>query len=176
VEPIAETVLAAGGRKTVVARLRPFCPDSLLGPIAEAATFQRYDRKRKAWTETDPPLQLVRMILVAERRWPFPRVNGIITTPTLRSDGSLLANPGYDHESQLYLLPGFQLPSIPESPSKQEARAALKNLDRPVGRIFFQGVDRRGRKGAQPVDCAFWDANSAGAWILTHGASASRPR
>ena len=138
VEPVAETMLAAGGRKTVVARLRPFCPDSLLGPIAEAAAFQRYDRKRKAWTETDPPLQLVRMILVAERRWRFPRVNGIITTPTLRSDGSLLANPGYDHESQLYLLPGFQLPSIPESPSKQEARAALKILTDLLAEFSFK--------------------------------------
>src|SRR5262249_12741673 len=138
VEPVAETMLAAGGRKTVVARLRPFCPDSLLSPIAEAAAFQRYSRKRKAWTATEPPLQLVRMILVAERRWRFPRVNGIITTPTIRSDGSLLANPGYDHESQLYLLPGFELPSIPERPSEQEARAALKILTDLLAEFSFK--------------------------------------
>src|SRR5262249_50900459 len=128
VEPVAETMLAAGGRKTVVARLRTFCPDSLLGPAAESAAFQRYDRKRKAWVETNPPLQLVRMILVAERRWPFPRVNGVITTPTLRPDGSLLSDPGYDPDSELYLLQGFQLPPISERPSKQEARAALKTI------------------------------------------------
>jgi hypothetical protein len=127
VEPVAESVLAAGGR-TVAARLRPFCPDSLLGPIAESAAFHRYDRKRNAWVEIDPPPQLVRMILVGERRWRFSRVNGVITTPTLRPDGSLLADPGYDPESELYLLRGFRLPPRPERPSRQEAKAALKML------------------------------------------------
>ncbi len=146
VEPVAETMLAAGGRKTVVARLRTFCPDSLLGPIAESAAFQRYDRKRNAWTEIDPPLQLVRMILVGERRWPFPRVNGIITTPTLRSDGSLLADPGYDPESQLYLLSGFQLSSIPERPSKQEARAALKILTDLCAEFSFKAATGEAEK------------------------------
>jgi hypothetical protein len=124
-EPVAESVPAADGRKTVVARLRSLCPDSLILPIAEAAEFQRYDLKRKAWVEIDPPKDLVRTVLVAESRWRFPRCNGIITSPTLRPDGSLLATPGYDPESQLYLLPGFQVPPIPESPNRQEALDAL---------------------------------------------------
>jgi hypothetical protein len=128
VEPISEIVPAADGRKTIRARLRVLCPDSLIYPVAEAAAFQRYDQRRNKWIEIDPPMQIVRMILTAERRWRFPRCNGIITTPTLRPDGSLLATPGYDPESQLYLLPGFQLPPIPEQPSKDEARAALKTL------------------------------------------------
>jgi Bifunctional DNA primase/polymerase, N-terminal len=128
VQPVSEIMSAAGGRKTVVARLRAFCPDSFLGPVAESAEFQHYNRKRNAWVEIDPPLQLVRMVLVGERHWPFPRVAGIITTPTLRPDGSLLADPGYDPESELYLLPGFQLPEIPEHPTEQDARAALKTL------------------------------------------------
>jgi putative DNA primase/helicase len=125
VEPVAETMLAAGGHKTVVARLRPMCPDSLIGPIAESAAFQRYDRKRNVWIEIDPPIQLVRMILAAERRWRFPRVNGVITTPTIRADGSLLDTPGYDPQSQLYLLPGFQLPPIEsaQASKKQKPRS-----------------------------------------------------
>jgi hypothetical protein len=140
VEPVAETMLAAGGHKTTVARLRAFCPDSLLGPVAEAAAFERYDRKRKTWTETDPPLQIVRMLLVAERKWRFPRVSGVITTPTLRPDGSLLADPGYDPETELYLLPGFQLPPMPERPSKQEARAALKVLTDLLSEFSFKAT------------------------------------
>ena len=121
-------MIAANGRKTVIARLRALCPDSLLEPVAEAAIFQRFNRKRNLWVDVDPPLQLVRMILVRERRWTIPRVGGIITTPTLRADGSLLATPGYDPRSELYLLPGLQLPPIPEHPTEEAgaggARAA----------------------------------------------------
>src|SRR5262249_3528196 len=58
----------------------------------------------------------------------LPHVSGIITTPTLRPDGSLLAEPGYDPETELYLAPGFQIPPIPEHPTREQALAALKLL------------------------------------------------
>jgi RepB DNA-primase from phage plasmid len=128
VEPVSETMVAADGRKTVIARLRPFCPDSLLESVAEAAIFQRFNRKRNSWADVDPPLQLVRTVLVRERRWAIPRVGGVITTPTLRADGSLLAAPGYDPRSELYLLPGLQLPPMPEHPTREQAQAALETL------------------------------------------------
>ena len=140
VEPVAETMLAADGRQTVVARLRPFCPDSLLGPIAESASFQKYDHRRSQWVDTDPSPQHVRMILTNERRWRFPHVNGVITTPTLRADGSLLADPGYDPASQLYLLPGFQLPPIAERPSKREARDAFGFLTGLLAEFSFKAT------------------------------------
>ena len=128
VEPVAESMSASDGRKTVVARLRPLSPESFLGPIAEAAAFQRYDRKRNAWVDTDPPLRHVRVILASERRWRFPHVIGVITTPTLRPDGSLLTDAGHDPETELFLLPSVQIPPIPEHPTKDQALAALELL------------------------------------------------
>ena len=128
VEPICETTTAADGRKTITARLRPLSIDSLLWPIADTAIFQGFNRKRNAWVDVDPPLQLVRMVLAGERQWTFPRVSGIITTPTLRADGSLLTDPGYDPQSGLYLLATLQLSPIPERPTKEQARAALDML------------------------------------------------
>src|SRR5262249_60831180 len=107
---------------------RELSPESFLGPAAESATFQKYDRKRNQWVDTDPPLRHVRVILASERRWPFPHVSGVITAPTLRADGSLLADPGYDPETELYLLSGFQIPPIPEHPPREQAVAALKLL------------------------------------------------
>src|SRR5262249_26477636 len=56
VEPVAETMPAADGRKTTIARLRELSPESLLAPIAETAAFQKWDRKRKQLVDTDPPL------------------------------------------------------------------------------------------------------------------------
>src|SRR5262249_42701429 len=72
------------------------------------------------------------------QRWRFPHVNGIITTPTLRPDGSLLADPGYDTETELYLAPGFQIPAIPEHPTKDQALAALKLLIDPLSEFGFK--------------------------------------
>jgi Bifunctional DNA primase/polymerase, N-terminal len=128
VEPVTEIMPAADGGKTTVARLKELSPESFLPVIAEAATFQKWNVRRKALADTDPPLHHVRVLLASERRWRFPHVNGIITTPTLRPDGSLLADPGYDTETELYLAPGFSIPSIPEHPTKDQALAALKLL------------------------------------------------
>jgi hypothetical protein len=138
VYPVAETMTASDGRKTVMARLRPFVVDSFIEPVAEAAIFQRFSHRQNAWTDIDPPLQLVRMVLSRDRRWVFPRVGGIITTPTLRADGSLLAAPGYDPRSELYLLPGLQLPPIPERPTREQAGAELKALKGLFAEFSFQ--------------------------------------
>jgi hypothetical protein len=124
--PVSEIVSAADGRKTRIARLRSFCVDSLMEWVADAALFQRYDRKRKLWTDIDPPHQVVRMLLVREGRWDIPRISSVITTPTLRADGSLLIKPGYDSRTELYLLPGgLSLPSIPEHPTPSRRRKPL---------------------------------------------------
>ena len=128
VYPVGEIVPAADDRQTVSPRLREFTPDSFLEPVAEAAIFQRWNQRRQAWADIDPPLQLVRMLLARERKWAFPRIAGIIATPTLRPDGSLLDKPGYDPKTELYLWPGVTLPPIPPAPTKAEAHAALMTL------------------------------------------------
>jgi hypothetical protein len=128
VYPVGEIMLTADGDRTVLAKFGRFTTDSFIEPVAEAAVFQRWSARRHAWVDIDPPLQLVRMVLSRERKWGFPRVAGIITTPTLRADGSLLATPGYDPRTELYLLPGLTLPPIPTAPTREEGRAALKLL------------------------------------------------
>jgi RepB DNA-primase N-terminal domain len=142
VYPASEARMAAKGRKTVTARLGAFSTDSFIEPVAEAGIFQRWSVRRKAWIDIDPPLQLVRMLLARERRWAFPHVSGIITTPTLRPDGSLLAAPGYDLRSELYLLPSLQMPPIAEHPTYQDAQAALEKLKDLFREFSFQ--DRQG--------------------------------
>ena len=120
---------AADGRKTVTAKLREFTADSLLEPLAEAAIYQRFSIRQKCWVEADPPLQLVRMVLTRNQRWAFPHVSGIITMPTLRCDGSLLAAPGYDQRSELFM-PAYgcrQFPNVRPA-AAEEALAIVKEL------------------------------------------------
>src|SRR5262249_56506981 len=95
---------------------------------AEAAGLKKGDKRRRRLADPTPPLHYVRVLLATERRWRLPHVSGIITTPTLRPDGSLLVDPGYDPETELYLVPGFQILPILERPTKDQALAALKLL------------------------------------------------
>lgn len=123
-----QSVAAAEGRKTLQAKFATFTPDSFMLPVAESAIFEKYNRRQQTWAVTDPPLQLVRMVLAQEGKQLFPLVSGIITTPTLRHDGSLLCTPGYDPRSELYLVPGLMLPAIPDQPTQAEAMVALALL------------------------------------------------
>jgi len=55
----------------------------------------------------------------------------VISTPALRSDGSLITEPGLDERTGFYLALAndFQLPSISDRPSKSEAEAAVRLLE-----------------------------------------------
>ena len=144
VYPVSESRPAANGRKTLTARLSAFKPDAFIEPVAEAAIYQRWSVRRNTWVDIDPPIQLVRMVLSRERRWVFPHVSGIITTPTLRSDGSLLDASGYDPRSELYLLPSLKLPPIAAHPTRQDALAGLDKLKHLFREFSFQDKDGKG--------------------------------
>jgi hypothetical protein len=144
VYPVSESRPAANGRKTLTARLSAFRPDAFIEPVAEAAIYQRWSVRHNRWVDIDPPIQLVRMVLSRERRWVFPHVSGIITTPTLRPDGSLLDAPGYDPRSELYLLPSLQLPPIAAHPTRQDALAGLDKLKHLFREFSFQDKDGKG--------------------------------
>jgi len=150
--PVKETRVAAKGRKTVTARLSTFSADSFIEPVAEAAIYQRWSVRKNAWIDIDPPVQLVRMVLSRERRWAFPHVSGIITTPTLRPDGSLLAAPGYDPRSELYLLPSLQLPPIAVHPTQQDALVGLEKLKHLFREFSFQ--DKNGKGLERRLNCS----------------------
>jgi hypothetical protein len=141
--PVVETVPAADGRKTIVAKLRELGIDSMLDRMAEIAIFQRFNAKRGAWIDVDPPRQVAATLLSREGRWTVPRVTGVITTPTLRPDGSLLRQAGYDMTTQLYHLPSLDLPDLPDRPSREQALAAHALLTDLLAEFSFVGpLDR----------------------------------
>jgi putative DNA primase/helicase len=90
-----------------------------------AARWERYDMHAKGWLRTDPPKPVGEQILAMTDEWPFPPLAGVISCPTLRRDGSLLATAGYDNATGLYLTDTLDLPAIPERPSRQDALEAL---------------------------------------------------
>ena len=145
VRPVIDQIPAADGKMTIATRLRPMCVPSMRDCLAQIATFQRFDGRRKAWTDIDPPEDLAKTLLVRDGQWRLPSIAGIITTPTLRPDGSLLTEAGYDAATQLYLAPdgAFRLPPIPERPTRADAEAALQLLkDLLAGFPVLGEVDR----------------------------------
>src|SRR6202012_4341877 len=96
VKPIIEDVAAFRGRRTKVTRLKVVNVDCLRDHLSRTVVYQRYDSRLKKVVLTNPPREVAATLLARDGEWKFPRLSGIITTPTLRPDGSILSEPGYD--------------------------------------------------------------------------------
>ena len=145
VSPVCEEAPAAKNRTTIVARLRKLTVDGIIDWLSRYADFQRYDARAKKWVSIDPPERVAKIILSREGAGKFPQIAGVITTPILRPDGSVLTEPGYDASTRLYLAldPEFTMPLIPAAPSRAEALDALALLsDLLSGFPFVSPVDR----------------------------------
>lgn len=65
----------------------------------------------------------------ARKSWPKMRyLEGIVESPVLRPDGSLLEQRGYDDATGLLCLPNARYPTAPAAPTKQDAATAAAEL------------------------------------------------
>lgn len=129
VQPVSEDVPAAHGRRTKAARLKPVRESGLVDYLSRCAEWLKFDARRNAWVATDPTEKIASVVLSREGEWSFRPLAGVITTPTLRPDGTILSTPGYDPATQLVLIDPPALPPIPERPNKADAIAAARLLD-----------------------------------------------
>jgi hypothetical protein len=67
-------------------------------------------------------------------------LTGIISTPTLRPDGTILqgSTPRYDKGTCLLYVPDGEYPVIPDEPSEDEARTSLARLKAPYRQFPFR--------------------------------------
>jgi putative DNA primase/helicase len=129
VRPIVDELPAAHGRRTKVARLAEVSADMLVDHLSRCADWTKFDGRKKRTVLTDPPRPVAATILARDGEWKFPRLAGVITTQTLRPDGTILSKPGYDPVTQLLLLDPPVLPAIPDKPTRADALKALALLD-----------------------------------------------
>ena len=127
VRPIVSEVEAAHGRRTKTAALARVEPPYLRDVLSRHAEFGRTTKDK--FKPCDPPYEVVATILARAGEFPFPKVAGVITTPTMRPDGTLLTEPGYDLATRLLLVEPPLLPSIPKAPSRDDALVALALLE-----------------------------------------------
>jgi len=145
VVPVSHDVPAAGGKMTVAAGLKELSTPGLIDHMAQSACFQHWNMRSKKMVPRDPPAQVASIILSRSGKWTFPNIAGVITTPTMRPDGSILTEPGYDGATRLYHIadPTLRLPAIPFAPSKVQAVRALERLNGLLEEFnFVAAVDR----------------------------------
>ena len=127
VRPIIEDVPAAHDRTTKVARLIRIDAVYLSDVLGRVAQWQR--KVWGHWVPTDVPQKVATRILGRKGEWKFPKVSGVISTPTMRYDGTILDQEGYDPQTKLLLLAPPSMPAIPEMPTRDDALASLALLE-----------------------------------------------
>ncbi len=144
VRPAAQEVSVSHGRRTLAACFSELTPPAAVDFLSRA-DWSRFDGRMKANVPINPPRQVADVLLSRFGDWCFPHVAGIITTPTLRPDHSILCQPGYDPATRLYLVldPTLILPPIAAFPTREEAVDALDLLDSLLTNFpFVSSIDR----------------------------------
>lgn len=131
----------------VEGRLRLLDRHSLDQYLGTCVQYLRPKETRGAngWVPCNPPADLSKRVLSIGATRQLKPLLGVISAPTLRPDGSILAEPGYDPETQLFLhLPsGQEMPKVPTEPSIDDARQAVATVMAPFDKFpFFSSLDR----------------------------------
>ena len=111
--------------------LRTITPPRLRALLADAANWYSAQPRSKKLVP-DMPATWVMDDILSREQWPFPPLTGLVSTPTLRPDGTVLDHPGYDPATGLFLsLNGTSFPSVPDSPTTAQLAHALTTLAEP---------------------------------------------
>ena len=145
VQPVTTELPASRGRMTVAAGLTELSQPAMIDLFSAVARWERYDKRSEEWLPTDPPMMVAAVYLSRVGKWKLPRLAGVVTTPTLRPDGSVLTAAGYDAATRLYQVPdpALRLPPMASKPTQADAAAALTSLRALLaGFPFVSDVDR----------------------------------
>lgn len=141
VRPIRRELPAAHGRSTVAAGLSALDLATAVDLLSKVARWERFDGRTKEWLQTDPPERVAKILLARKGRWTVPHIAGVITTPTMRPDGSILSAPGYDAITRLYHEHDASVVLSPAvaRPTQLDADRAMGDLQKVIAEFPFEG-------------------------------------
>ena len=112
----------------------------LMEMLSLAARFMR--RIQGHDFEVRPP-GFVLDVLMDRKDWPYPYLHAVVSSPTLRPDGTVIDTAGYDPSTHLLFESNETFPPIPTSASKDDAAEAVKKLLEPIREFpFVSETDR----------------------------------
>ena len=124
--PAATPAGSTEKRETVVARLDGINEPWLRAELTRHINYVKWDKNERP-SGSGVPDGLASAMLNGQGEWRFLTVTGIITTPTLRRDGSVLATEGWDAATGLLVLgPLPEMPPVAAKPTKDDALKAVK--------------------------------------------------
>lgn len=129
VRPIIEDLVDADNNVVQCIALAEVSPAFMRLTLCEHVTFLKYYKVEDEWRPIDAPKDIVEAMLSRRGFWKYPTVGGVIATPTLRPDGSVLAEHGFDAATSLYVASRVDLPAIPDRPSRADAEKAANLLE-----------------------------------------------
>jgi hypothetical protein len=104
--------------------------DALVEMVGRHSAWSKFSRERKAWEPAAPHRGAVKM-LAARPSWGFPHLEGVIESPTIRRDGTIVDRPGYDEDLRVFYRPNADFPSVAKHPTRSDAQAAVEMLKEP---------------------------------------------
>ena len=125
---VPSEVEVSNGKRTKVAQLVRVDRAYLIDKLCKYASWEKYDARSSRMKRINSPSNIATTIESRFGDWKFPKVIGVINTPTLRPDGSILSVTGYDLPTLLLLSEPPPMPTIPEYPTKGQAYDALNLL------------------------------------------------
>jgi hypothetical protein len=130
VRPALAQIAISHNRETVGIRIVQVRSSHVSEMMTRAARFERFDLRSEEWTPVDCPQRIADTYLAREGQWRLPVLTGTINCPTLRPDGSVLDQPGYDAATGVLYQPpkGVTFSPVIDRPSKDQAKKALDFL------------------------------------------------
>jgi hypothetical protein len=118
-------------------------PEARLRELLTICTMLVRDAGQAGEVPCHPPQWLIEAIDV-RAHWPgIPRLEGIVESPVLLADGSILQTAGYDSRSGLYFAPRCEFPHVPERPTQADAQKACKCLLEIIGDFPLKKEEHR---------------------------------
>jgi hypothetical protein len=133
---MVSAVLDEAGRRVI----QMVTENGLRGRLARSGDYFRVIKGGKRLA-IPPPLEVVKDILsLAPSKWSLPILEGVIETPVIREDGTLVQEKGYDAATRLYYepAPGLEFPKVPDIPSEAAVRDAIALIDEVIGEFPFE--------------------------------------
>lgn len=113
-------------------QIRPLALASLRERLTSVALFQRYDGRSEDYKPCVPTDQVVQAVATRGQWKDFRPIVGIIESPSLRPDGSVLQTSGYDAATGFVYVPSVTFPAVPDAPTLADAQRALVALAEPL--------------------------------------------
>ena len=138
VRPAMVRIEVADGRQIEGVRLVMVKKHHLAERLTAAAKWVKFDGRSQDFVPMDAPLKVAETYAAREGLWKLRTLAGVVNAPTLRADGSILDQHGFDVATGLLFEPGSCVfESVPDQPTKDDADEALSRLEELVESFPF---------------------------------------